>query len=116
MLSRIVRGVPAGLWAAGGLVTGFAAAEVSVAAGGPRAVGGVFLVLGVVLANAGWRRRGVWVASLLTCVYFGVFVGSHALAKVLGAWPAVGVAAGVIAALSWWLVESADRTAVSSVR
>lgn len=78
--------------AAGSLVAGYAAARVS----GVRPLGGL-----VLLAGGGWcfrawsRRRGVAVAAGLTAVQAGAFVLSHRLARRIGPWPSVAVAAAV---------------------
>lgn len=84
--------------AAGGLVVGFAVAKVT----GSRPLGAVPLLAAGIWCALAWRasagpRRG---AALLG-IYLGAFALSHVLALFIGAWPAVFVAAAVVAAASF---------------
>jgi hypothetical protein len=85
--------------AAGSLIAGYAVAVRS----GIRPLGGA-----VFAAGSGWcarewsRRRGKPAAVTLVGVQLGAFVGSHRLARRIGAWPAVlasAAASGAAAAL-----------------
>lgn len=81
--------------AATALVLGFAVAEAT----GVRAIGGV--VLAVVLALAALRMRveaGSGRAVTLTATALLAFGLSHVLADLIGAWPAVAIAALATAA------------------
>lgn len=77
-----------------GLVGGFAAARAS----GVRAIGGAVLgVVGATAFAAVTRAGGPWRAAAVVAAYLAAFGASHPLAKRLGAWPAVAVAAAVSA-------------------
>ncbi|MGI8803167.1 MAG: hypothetical protein ACR2KV_13515 [Solirubrobacteraceae bacterium] len=81
-----------------GLIAGYAVAVAS----GSRPLGGVVLLLvGIWCARTWLRRDGRRTAALLTAVGLAAFVGSHVLALVIGAWPAVLVAAAVVAVACW---------------
>jgi hypothetical protein len=89
------------------LVAGYSVA----AATEVRALGAVVLIGGGVLAGREWlKRTGGATTAVLTAVYLGSFVASHAIAKVTGAWPAVLTAAAVAAAAAWF---GCDRTAAA---
>ncbi|MGW4478993.1 hypothetical protein [Rhodococcus triatomae] len=76
--------------AASGLVGGYAAARVT----GVRPLGGVVLAgVGAVCATNWARTSGSARTAVLVGTYLGAFGGSHPLAKKIGAWPSVGVAA-----------------------
>lgn len=86
------------------LVAGYSVA----AATEVRALGAVVLVGGGVLAGREWLRRTTpAVTAALTAVYLGSFVGSHLLAKAIGAWPSVLTAAAVSAGAAWVLCDRA---------
>ena len=77
-----------------GLIGGFAAARIS----RHRYPGGAFAAAAGIGAVEQSRRRVGWVpAGLLAGVYAGTLVGSHPLAKKIGAWPAVFTATAVTA-------------------
>jgi hypothetical protein len=96
------------LVAAATFLAGFGVAELT----GVRAVGGLLLVAGgawcgrVALSIAGPRRT---IALLAIAVV--LFVASHPLGEAIGAWPAVGVSAALLAAAATALVgrRSAPR-------
>ncbi|MDT0166462.1 hypothetical protein Q9R32_12935 [Actinotalea sp. AC32] len=94
--------IPTALVAAVALIAGFAAAQVT----GLRWAGAV-----VVVAGAAWcvvRERPTtawWRLAVVVAVGVGAFVLSHALADVLGAWPAVGVAALGLGLVTWLVVD-----------
>lgn len=96
--------LPVAPFAAAGLVAGFALAQGT----GVRWVGAV-VVLGVAAACLvlAVPRAGWWRALVVVAVGAVVFVLSHVLADPLGAWPAVLVAAAVLGATAWWLVDRA---------
>ncbi|WP_157754784.1 hypothetical protein [Nigerium massiliense] len=57
---------------------------------GIRPIGGVILGAAGVYAGRTWLTRdGAGVTAALSALYIGGFVGSHMLAKKIGAWPAV---------------------------
>ncbi|WP_380164411.1 hypothetical protein [Jannaschia sp. R86511] len=94
--------VPTGLVAAGSLVTGFAVAQAT----DVRALGGLVLLAGAAWCGRQWWRQGPPTAVGLLAGYAGAFVGSHALAREVGAWPAVLSVSAAVAAASW---VAADR-------
>jgi hypothetical protein len=83
---------------AAGLIAGFAVA----AASGSRPLGGAVLAAVGLWCIAIWLRRdGRRVALWLTAVGVLAFALSHVLGLVIGAWPAVVLAAGTTAAAAW---------------
>lgn len=94
--------IPTALIAALTLVVGFAAAQAT----GVRAVGGaVLLVGGAWCAVRSWRPAGPLRTVVVLVVAAVCFVVSHLLAPVVGAWPAVVLAAAVLAFVTWTLVD-----------
>lgn len=95
-------GVPTAVLAAATLVVAFAAVQVTHV----RGVGGAVLVVGVVwcawraLPAAGWSRVAAVVVLGALC-----FAASHVAAPALGPWPAVLLAAAVLAAGTAALVD-----------
>jgi hypothetical protein len=82
------------------LVLGFAVADVT----GNRALGGVVLVLGGAVCARLMSRGAGWPRTLLTLgVVVALFVGSHPLGRVLGAWPAVLVVAAAAGGVAYAL-------------
>ncbi|MCC2308916.1 hypothetical protein [Cellulomonas chengniuliangii] len=85
------------------LVVGFAAGQLT----GVRPVAAVVLLAGAAwcalrsVPSAGW-----WRVAAVVGVAVMAFVGSHLVAPVIGAWPAVVVAALVLAAVTWALVDA----------
>ncbi|GGN55628.1 hypothetical protein GCM10012285_49560 [Streptomyces kronopolitis] len=95
-------GVPTGVIAATGLLGGYAVARWTK----KRPLGGVALAAAGVVAAKGWRQKaGNATAAALSGAYVVAFVGSHPLAKKIGAWPSVGAVAGGLAAASWAVVD-----------
>lgn len=95
--------VPASAVAAGGLIGGYGVARWTKR----RQLGAVPLAAAGVLAARQWNRTaGSGTAVALSALYTAAFVGSHPLARRIGAWPAVFTAAGAVAAASW---VAADR-------
>jgi hypothetical protein len=93
-----MRQLPSAPFAAGTLLAGWAAVEVT----GSRPVGGVVLLCGALGCAALWRRRhGTRTALALSAVGFGAFVLSHILALAIGAWPAVLSVSAITAAIVW---------------
>ncbi len=89
--------------AAAGLIAGYGVA----AATGSRALGGLVLAACGLACIAIWlRRNGRRTAARLTVAGLGAFACSHALALVIGAWPAVLLAAAVTATLCWRFSDS----------
>jgi len=78
-------------------VAGFGVAELT----GVRALGGaVLLAGGVWCARLAYRLAGAGATAVLIVFALALFVGSHPLGHVIGAWPAVIVSAAVVAAAS----------------
>jgi hypothetical protein len=88
-------------------LAGFGAAELT----GVRAVGGL-----VLLAGGAWCARatlgvtGPWTAATLVAVGLALFVASHPLGNVIGAWPAVAVSAALVAVAAAVLVGRRGAT------
>ena len=73
---------------------------------GVRPLGGAVLAAGGLLAGRQWlRHAGPAGTAALAAVYLGGFGASHPLAKRIGPWPAVLIAAGASAAASWALSD-----------
>jgi len=90
--------VPTSVVAAGSLVAGFAVAQAT----DVRALGGVVLVAGAAWCGRHWlRRQGPVTAGALLAGYAGGFVGSHLLARQIGAWPSVLTVAAAVGAAAW---------------
>ena len=88
--------------AAFGLMAGFGVAEVT----GVRALGGVILAAAGIAAGLTWLERdGGRTTTALSTIYLGGFVGSHLLAKEIGAWPSVFAVSAVSAAASYALSD-----------
>jgi hypothetical protein len=91
--------------AAGSLIGGYAVARFT----RRRPLGAVVLVAGGAWCTRQWTgEAGPPVAAVLLGVYAAGFVGSHKLARYIGAWPSVLGVAAVSGAASWFL---ADRRA-----
>jgi hypothetical protein len=97
-----VLNVPTGPVAAVTLVLGYLVADLS----GVRALGGVVLVVGLAVCALQWRRGiGVRRTGLLVGVFLALFVGSHLLARAIGAWPAVLTVAAVMWAVAFVVAD-----------
>jgi hypothetical protein len=93
---------------AAGLIAGFGVAVAS----GSRALGGLVLLGFALWCIAIWLRRdGRRTALRLTAVGFAAFVLSHVLGLVIGAWPAVLLAAAGTAIACWRLSDVHRRRA-----
>ncbi len=108
--------VPTAAVAGLGLIAGYAVAVSS----GSRPLGGVVLLLvGLWCIRVWLRRDGRRTALLLGGVGLAAFAASHLLALAIGAWPAVLVAAAVVAAVCWRVSDAPaqlGRPAVPSGR
>ena len=93
--------VPTAVVAALTLVVGFAVADLT----DVRALGGVVLVAGVVWCAARARSAGWWRVAAVVLVGAVCFAVSHPLGGVLGAWPAVLLAALVLGVATYALVD-----------
>jgi hypothetical protein len=102
--------LPTAVIAALTLVVGFAVAELT----DVRALGGVVLVAGVAWCVVRARSAGWWRVAAVVLVGAACFAGSHLLGHVIGAWPAVVVAALVLGAATYVLVDR-PVTAVARV-
>ena len=86
----------------GGLIVGYAVAALTT-----RPLGGIVLLIAGIAAFALWlKAAGARTATQLGVLYIALFVVSHLLALAIGAWPSVLTVAVVMAAASWWLVDS----------
>jgi len=95
-----MRTLPSAPLAAGTLLAGWAAVEVT----GSRSAGGAVLLAGGLGCAALWRRRhGTRTALALSGLGLGAFALSHVLSLGLGvpAWPAVISVSAVTAAIVW---------------
>ena len=85
-------------------VAGFGAAELT----GVRAIGGlVLLVGGAWCARAALRVAGTAATAALVGIALALFVVSHPLGHVIGAWPAVALSAALVAAAAAALLKRA---------
>jgi hypothetical protein len=95
--------LPTAPLAAVGLIAGYAVAVAT----GSRPLGGVVLAVCGLACIAVWARRdGRRIATRLTLVGLGAFALSHVVALVIGAWPAVLLAAAAAFAACWRLSDS----------
>ncbi|GAB7032593.1 hypothetical protein AB0G35_29905 [Streptomyces sp. NPDC021749] len=95
-------GVPSSVVAASGLVGGYGVARWTK----KRPLGGVALAAAGAVAAREWQRKaGGKTAAALSGAYVAAFVGSHPLAKKIGAWPSVFAVAGGVALASWAVVD-----------
>jgi hypothetical protein len=93
---------PTGLLAALTLVVGYLVADLT----GIRALGGVVLLVGLGACAVQWRRRiGVGRTVRLVGVFLALFVGSHLLARAMGAWPSVLTVAAAMWALAFAVAD-----------
>jgi hypothetical protein len=90
--------------AAATFLAGFGAAQLT----GVRAIGGIVLLAGGAwCAWAALRVAGPVATAALVGIALAVFVVSHPLGHVIGAWPAVGLSAVLVAAAAAVLVNRA---------
>jgi hypothetical protein len=95
------------LAAAATFLAGFGVAELT----GVRALGGVVLLAGGVwCARLAYRLAGAGPTSALLVIALGLFVASHPLGHLIGAWPAVVVSAGLAAVACVAVVRSWRKT------
>lgn len=102
-ISRIPTAAVAGLT----LVGGFAVADLT----GVRALGGVVLAAGGLWCVVRSRAAGWWRLLLVVLLALALFVASHVLGRVLGAWPAVLLAGALLAAGTHAVVDCRSRAA-----
>lgn len=101
-----MREIPTAPVAAASLVVGYAV----VLATGSRPLGGVVFALGGLWCIHAWlQRHGTRTAATLGLVGLGLFIASHLLALVIGAWPSVLVVAGVMGVVAWVRADSLRR-------
>ena len=94
--------------AAAGLIVGYAVAVGS----GSRPLGGVAMACFGAVCIAVWLTRdGRKTAAVLTAVALLAFALSHVVADVIGAWPAVVLAAAVTGWASWRYSDARIRLA-----
>ncbi|AJT66118.3 hypothetical protein T261_4472 [Streptomyces lydicus] len=71
-----------------------------------RPLGGVALAAAGAVAAKEWQEQaGTKAAVALSGAYVAAFVGSHLLAKKIGAWPSVFAVAGGVAVVSWVVAD-----------
>jgi hypothetical protein len=98
-----MRAFPTAPIAGASLIAGYAV----VLATGSRTLGGVVLALGGLWCIHAWlQRHGARTATTLGCVGLGLFIASHLLALVIGAWPSVLAVAGAMAWAAWARADS----------
>jgi hypothetical protein len=98
-----MRAIPTAPIAAASLIVGYAV----VLATGSRPLGGVVLAVGGLWCIYVWAvRHGARTAMTLGCVGLGLFIASHLLALVVGAWPSVLVVAGAMGMVAWVRADS----------
>jgi hypothetical protein len=91
------------------LVLGFLVAQAT----GVRVLGGLVLLAGLAVCVASWQVRLGWGRTVaLAAVFLAAFVGSHVLARAIGAWPAVFT----VAAVTFLVVWAVDRRAAVGPR
>jgi hypothetical protein len=96
------RDLPTWPVAAGGLILGFAVAEVT----GVRAIGGIVLFVAALWCGLRWKAaRGLPVALGLVVVFLTAFALSHVLGRQIGSWPSVFVVSAVVALAAWAAVD-----------
>ncbi len=103
-----MRAAPLPTWPVAGsaLIAGFGVAQVT----GVRPLGGAVLLAGGAWCARRWlREAGAARAGGLVVLMAGAFVASHLLAKAIGPWPAVLVAASVTSAAAWALADAGTR-------
>jgi len=94
----VVERAPTSLLAAAGLIAGFGVAVGT----GSRPLGGVVLAAFGLSCIYFWLRRdGAGTATRLTIVGVVAFALSHALGRVIGAWPSVLLVSAITAWLCW---------------
>lgn len=107
--SGVLAAVPTAVLAALTLVAGFAVAQ----AGGVRALGGLVLAAGV--AWCAVRSWSAGAARVVAVVLVGAvcFVGAHLLARAVDPWLSVLLAAAVVGAATWFLVDARPAAAAT---
>jgi len=87
--------------AAATFIAGFGIAELT----GVRAVGGIVLIAGGAwCARRALQIAGPWAAGALMVFALVLFVVSHPLGHLIGAWPAVALSAAVLAGVASALI------------
>lgn len=108
-----MRAIPTAPVAGASLIVGYAV----VVATGSRPLGGVVLALGGLWCIHAWlQRHGARTAVTLGCVGLGLFIASHLLALVIGAWPSVLVVAGIMGVVAWVRADSLLPTGAGASR
>lgn len=94
--------------AAATFLAGFGVAELT----GVRAIGGLVLLAGGAwCARAALQLAGPVSSAALVAIALALFVASHALGHLIGAWPAVTVSAALLAGATSVLVNPARSAA-----
>lgn len=99
--------------AAAGLIGGYLTASST----GIRPLGGIVLaVVGGVCTRSWYATSGPAVAGGLLGTYLAAFIGSHPLAKQIGAWPSVLTVSALAAAAAHLVADRRTRTGVLTRR
>src|SRR3954454_7252347 len=99
--------------AAATFIAGFGAAELT----GVRAIGGLVLIAGGAwCARRALQIAGPWAAGALVVFALALFVVSHPLGHVIGAWPAVALSAAAVALAAAALVGRRRSVSVPTTR
>jgi len=102
----MTRGLPSAPLVATGMLAGYGV----VVATGSRALGGLVLAVFGITCIAIWLGRDGRAATLaLTGVGLAAFALSHVLGLVIGAWPAVVIAAALASSAAWRWSDSGAR-------
>jgi len=95
--------------AAATLLASFGVAELT----GVRAIGGLVLIAGGAwCARRALQIAGPLAAAALVAVALALFVGSHPLGQVIGAWPAVALSAAALAGVASALIARRTRSRI----
>jgi hypothetical protein len=106
---RRVRLFPTAPAAGGSFILGYAV----VVGSGSRFIGGLVLLAGGIVCARLWlRRRGPRTAAALTGAALAMFVASHVLALLIGAWPAVLSTAAAMTTISWIYADAPTARAI----
>ena len=104
-----MRTLPAAL-AATSLIAGYSVARITK----KRPAGGAVLLAGGAGASyLWWRQAGAPRATVNTAIFMAAFVGSHPLAKKIGAWPSVLAVSGATALATYLIAAPTTEVAQS---
>lgn len=95
--------MPTAALAAAAVLVAFASVQLT----GAQPLGALVLLAGVAVCvvREVRRRTGAWRLVVAVLAGGAAFVGSHVAADAIGPWPAVGLAAAVVGAVTYLLVD-----------